>query len=178
MVDVEPDRDLSIAYVAFTRHRDDVLAVVSIADIASGPAISPNDSLMWPRRSDTPTDEEDELQRATELDKPNLRGYPEVFEYAEFNGEPWDSVHTSKQLFVRLMDKLCAIDEAKLAASEYGRYVKDAPDRGFSYAQLANGKWLYTGLWHQYLLDVVQSLVTEFGLEDSVRVKLAPVQDA
>ena len=132
---------------------------------------------VWPRRSDTPTNEEDELQRVTELDKPNLRGYPEVFEYAEFNGEPWDSVHTSKQLFVRLVDELCAIDEAKLAASEYGRYVKAVPERWISYAQLANGKWLYTGLWHQYLLEVVQSLVTEFGLEDSVRVKLAPVQD-
>ena len=85
-------------------------------------------------------------------------------------------MHTSKQLFVRLVDELCAIDEAKLAASEYGRYVKAVPERWISYAQLANGKWLYTGLWHQYLLDVVQSLVTEFGLEDSVRVKLAPVQ--
>lgn len=39
IVDVGPDRDLSAAYVAFTRHRDDVLAVVNIADIASGPEV-------------------------------------------------------------------------------------------------------------------------------------------
>ena len=87
---------------------------------------------VWPRRSDTPMNEEDDLQRVSELEKPNLRGYPEVFEYAEFNGEPWDSVHMSKQLFVRLVDELCTIDEARFAASEYGRYVKAEPDRGFS----------------------------------------------
>lgn len=39
VVDVGPDRDLSAAYVAFTRHRDDVLAVVNVADIATGPEI-------------------------------------------------------------------------------------------------------------------------------------------
>ena len=39
VVDVGPDRDLSATYVAFTRHRDDVLAVVNIADIATGPEI-------------------------------------------------------------------------------------------------------------------------------------------
>lgn len=33
VVDVGPDRDLSSTYVALTRHRDDVLAVVNIADI-------------------------------------------------------------------------------------------------------------------------------------------------
>lgn len=36
VIDVGPDRDLSSAYVAFTRHRDSVLAVVNIADIADG----------------------------------------------------------------------------------------------------------------------------------------------
>lgn len=36
VIDIGPDRDLSSAYVAFTRHRDDVLAVVNIADIAEG----------------------------------------------------------------------------------------------------------------------------------------------
>jgi conjugative relaxase-like TrwC/TraI family protein len=39
IVDVGSDRDLSATYVAFTRHRDDVLAVVNIADIASGPEV-------------------------------------------------------------------------------------------------------------------------------------------
>jgi conjugative relaxase-like TrwC/TraI family protein len=37
VVDVGPDRDLASAYVALTRHRDDVVAVVNIADIADGP---------------------------------------------------------------------------------------------------------------------------------------------
>ncbi len=36
VIDVGPDRDLSSAYVAFTRHLDDVLAGVNIADIADG----------------------------------------------------------------------------------------------------------------------------------------------
>lgn len=36
VIDIGPDRDLSSAYVAFTRHRDSVLAVVNIADIAEG----------------------------------------------------------------------------------------------------------------------------------------------
>ncbi|MDO8731932.1 MAG: AAA family ATPase [Actinomycetota bacterium] len=36
VIDVGPDRDMSSAYVAFTRHRNDVLAVVNIADIADG----------------------------------------------------------------------------------------------------------------------------------------------
>ena len=36
VIDVGPDRDMSSAYVAFTRHRDSVLAVVNIADIADG----------------------------------------------------------------------------------------------------------------------------------------------
>ncbi len=36
VIDIGPDRDMSSAYVAFTRHRDDVLAVVNIADIADG----------------------------------------------------------------------------------------------------------------------------------------------
>ena len=36
VIDIGPDRDMSSAYVALTRHRDDVLAVVNIADIADG----------------------------------------------------------------------------------------------------------------------------------------------
>ena len=39
VVDVGPDRDLSSTYVALTRHKDDVLAVVNIADIGTGPEI-------------------------------------------------------------------------------------------------------------------------------------------
>ena len=39
VIDVGPDRDLSSAYVAFTRHQDDVSAVVNIADIADGPEL-------------------------------------------------------------------------------------------------------------------------------------------
>ena len=39
IVDVGPERDLSSAYVAFTRHQEDVLAVVNIADIATGPEV-------------------------------------------------------------------------------------------------------------------------------------------
>jgi conjugative relaxase-like TrwC/TraI family protein len=37
VVDVGPDRDLASAYVALTRHRDNVVAVVNAADIADGP---------------------------------------------------------------------------------------------------------------------------------------------
>jgi ATP-dependent exoDNAse (exonuclease V) alpha subunit len=37
VIDVGPDRDLASAYVALTRHRDDVVAVVNSADIADGP---------------------------------------------------------------------------------------------------------------------------------------------
>lgn len=36
VIDIGPDRDLSSAYVAFTRHRTEVLAVVNLADIADG----------------------------------------------------------------------------------------------------------------------------------------------
>lgn len=36
VIDIGPDRDLSSAYVAFTRHRQDVLAVVNLADIVDG----------------------------------------------------------------------------------------------------------------------------------------------
>jgi len=39
VIDVGPDRDLSSAYVAFTRHREDVLAVVNVADIVEGPEL-------------------------------------------------------------------------------------------------------------------------------------------
>lgn len=39
VIDVGPERDLSSAYVALTRHRDDVLAVINIADIAEGPEL-------------------------------------------------------------------------------------------------------------------------------------------
>ena len=39
VIDVGPDRDLSSAYVAFTRHRDDVLAVINVADVAEGPEL-------------------------------------------------------------------------------------------------------------------------------------------
>jgi ATP-dependent exoDNAse (exonuclease V) alpha subunit len=39
VIDVGPDRDLSSTYVAFTRHRDDVLAVINIADIVHGPEL-------------------------------------------------------------------------------------------------------------------------------------------
>ena len=37
VVDVGPDRDLASAYVALTRHRHDVVAVVNAVDIADGP---------------------------------------------------------------------------------------------------------------------------------------------
>lgn len=37
VIDFGPERDLSSAYVALTRHRDGVLTVVNIADIAEGP---------------------------------------------------------------------------------------------------------------------------------------------
>ena len=36
VIDIGPDRDLSSAYVAFTRHRESVLAVVNIADLVDG----------------------------------------------------------------------------------------------------------------------------------------------
>lgn len=39
VVDFGPDRDLSSTYVALTRHQDTVLAVVNIADIATGPEV-------------------------------------------------------------------------------------------------------------------------------------------
>ena len=132
---------------------------------------------VWPRRSDAPTSEEDGLQRVIDLPRPDLRGYPEVFEYADLNGNPWDSVHTSKQLFVRLVDELCSIDEAKFEASEFGRFVVTDRKPHQSYEKLANGKWLYTGLWHQYMLEAAQSLVAEFGLESQLRVKLSPALD-
>lgn len=129
---------------------------------------------VWPRRSDAPASEDDGLERVIDLPRPDLRGYPEVFDYAEFDGEPWDSVRTSKQLVVRLVDHLCAVDEARLEASAYGRFIVTERTPHVSYEKLANGKWFYTGLWHQYLLEVAQSLVVEFGLEDLLRVKLAP----
>jgi ATP-dependent exoDNAse (exonuclease V) alpha subunit len=37
VIDVGPDRDMASAYVALTRHRDDVVAVVNAADVADGP---------------------------------------------------------------------------------------------------------------------------------------------
>lgn len=37
VIDVGPDRDMASAYVALTRHRNDVVAVVNAADIAEGP---------------------------------------------------------------------------------------------------------------------------------------------
>lgn len=36
VIDVGPDRDMASAYVALTRHRDDVVAVVNAADVADG----------------------------------------------------------------------------------------------------------------------------------------------
>ena len=36
VIDFGPERDLSSTYVALTRHRNDVLTVVNIADIAEG----------------------------------------------------------------------------------------------------------------------------------------------
>lgn len=37
VMDVGPDRDMASTYVALTRHRDDVVAVVNAADVADGP---------------------------------------------------------------------------------------------------------------------------------------------
>ncbi|MBI1351745.1 MAG: AAA family ATPase [Actinomycetales bacterium] len=37
VIDVGPDRDMASAYVALTRHRDDIVAVVNAADVADGP---------------------------------------------------------------------------------------------------------------------------------------------
>lgn len=39
VIDFGPERDLSSTYVALTRHRNDVLTVVNIADIAEGPEL-------------------------------------------------------------------------------------------------------------------------------------------
>ena len=132
----------------------------------------------WPRPSGTPMTEADDLLKVVDLPRLPFRGYPSVFEYAEFNGALWGDVHTSKQLLVRLVDELCRIDYDKLKSAEYGRFVQSQRQPRKSYEKLANGQWLYTGWAHQYLLEVAQSLIAEFGLEDAVKVKpVTPADD-
>jgi len=122
----------------------------------------------WPRPSDTPMSVVDDLIKVVDLGRPALRGYPQVFEYAEFDGALWGEVHTSKQLLVHLVDELCRQDFASLKATEYGgRLIADSRQPRKSYERLGNGFWLYTGWAHQYLLEVAQSLLTELGHEDS-----------
>jgi hypothetical protein len=132
---------------------------------------------VWPRRSDAPESDEDDLVTLADVPRPDVRGYPEVFEYAEFNGEPWEYVHTSKQLFVRLVNELCAIDEAMVESSSLGRLVAAERTPHVSYEKLENGKWVYTGLWHSYMLRAVESALADFGLEGKLRVKLAAPLD-
>lgn len=126
----------------------------------------------WPRPSGRPMVDGADLIRVVDLARPALRGYPKVFDYAEFRGALWGEVETSKQLLVRLVDELCQIDRGRVAESENGRLVVATREPRKSYERLANGEWLYTGWSHQYLLETAQTFATEFDLQDELRVKL------
>ncbi len=131
----------------------------------------------WPRPSGTPMRDVDDLIKVVDLSRPALHGYPAVFEYAEFDGAIWGDVETSKQLLVRLVDEVCRIDLDRLMASEHGRLVQVTREPRRSYERLANGKLLYVGWAHQYLLEVCQQLLEEFGLEDALRVKVVAANE-
>lgn len=126
----------------------------------------------WPRPRGVPVAEASDLIRVVDLARPALRGYPEVFEHAEFRGALWGDVQTSKQLLVRLVQDLCQLDRGRVTDSQYGYLVRTTREPRKAHDRLSNGEWLYTGWAHQYLLEVAQTLVTEFGLEDHLRVKL------
>jgi hypothetical protein len=131
----------------------------------------------WPRPGGSAMTEGDELIRVVDLATPALRGYPKVFEHAEFRGALWGDVTTSKQLLVRLVNELCRLDRGRLAESENGRLIVATRVPHKSYERLANGEWLYTGWHHQYLLETAQTLATEFDLQDELRVKLISLEE-
>lgn len=131
----------------------------------------------WPRPGGRPMTKGDELIRVVDLATPALRGYPKVFEHAEFRGALWGEVSTAKQLLVRLVDELCLLDRRRLAESENGRLVVATRVPRKSYERLANGEWLYTGWAHRYLLQTAQSLAREFDLQDELRVKLISLEE-
>ena len=128
----------------------------------------------WPRRSDVPMDEPQELTRVVDLVIPrNSNADPDRFEYVVFRGELWGDVHKVKTLHLRVTNALDQLDSERLRTSEYGSHITATPDSGGrSAVPLEHGGYVYQGWWPCYLLEVVQAWITAFELDDEVRVKV------
>lgn len=131
---------------------------------------------VWPRPGDVPMDEPDDLTRVVDLSVPmsgNMAD-PARFEYAVFRGEVWGDVHNVKALHWRVAKALDALDPARLRATEYRENITATkkPNTKYATGQLGDGSYLYQAWATRYLLDVVQTSISAFALDDDLKVKL------
>lgn len=129
---------------------------------------------IWPRPSDVPMDEPQELTRVVDLAVPhNSNADPDRFEYAVFKGDLWGDVHDIRTLHWRLVQALDRLDGHRLRAAEFGGHITATTTAHTRYAgPLEDGSYVYQGWWPCYLLQVVQAWITAFELDDEVAVKL------
>lgn len=133
----------------------------------------------WARPAAVPMDEPEDMVRAVDLSRPSSPADPDIFEYVVFEDEIWGDVHRVRPFFERLCRTLWKRDPERFLSTESGsQLVSRGKVQGVRYIDLAPGAFLYSNWWPNYLLSAAQDFITAFGLEDSVRVKLAEAADS
>ncbi len=128
----------------------------------------------WPRPADVPMDVPEDLVRVVDLEFPPIgMRDPDRFDYVQFRGERWGDVHDVKMLHWRVARALWELDSERLRAGPYNGHLHAEKSHGKKYAQRTiGGLHLYNGWATKWLGGAVQEWITEFGLDDEVRVKV------
>jgi hypothetical protein len=133
----------------------------------------------WPRPADVPMDAPEELVRVVDVEFPAIgMRDPDRFDYVQFRGELWGDVQDVKMLHWRVAKALWELDSERFRAGLYGGHLHAEKSSGKKYAQQTiGGLHLYNGWATKWLGGAVQEWITEFGLDDEVRVKLTDPAD-
>jgi hypothetical protein len=133
---------------------------------------------VWPRPSETPMDEDYDLVRVVDLPRQGVRGYPQMFDHAVFDGAVWGDVKTAKDLLVKIADELWKRDPERLRQSPHGWFFREKREPRERQVPLSSGMFLYTGWANQYLLEVAQEFISLFDLDDVAKVRMASPIDS
>lgn len=170
-------RDKAAAYAKSTIEETRSLADLETWDIDS---IERRTALLtehflqaWPRRSDRPLDEPDDLVNVVDLVIPNTRTDAELFEYATYGDDVWGDVHTARELYRRVAETLYALDPQRFRSAPNGGHVSTVKVAR-THMKMRDGNWLYTAWWPSYLLEAARKWIHAFDLQDEFRVKRLP----
>jgi hypothetical protein len=130
----------------------------------------------WPRPTDIEFDDTEHLVPILDAEKKAgwYPGWRNEFSYVTFRGEIWE-VHDLKTLFNRVFKSLWAERRADVIAycATHDGPVFETEAWPSQWDALDGSHFLFMGLFPQYMLGELQSILDEFGIAEDVLVKYA-----